>query len=174
MKGLRKLIMWLFSQRKLEDAIDCTSSQTDSIEVESESDDEGIDHHYPPLLLAAEKGDLEYLKRLLNAGADINQTDSDGYSALHMALLANFENQETYTEVINFLIDRGIDANLQDLTGQTALHYSIEQSNLPLIQKLLSNNAKVHIKDEIGVSPYSLALRTNSKVLTIFENAITE
>jgi ankyrin repeat protein len=162
----------VFTQKKLEDAIDCTSSQTDTIEVESEGDDEGI-HRHPPLLLAAEKGDLEHLKRLLHAGADIHQTDSDGYSALHMALLTNFENQETYTEIINFLIDSGIDVNLQDLTGQTALHYAIEQSNLPLIQKLLSHNAKVHIKNEIGVSPYNLALRTNSNVATILENAIT-
>ena len=37
------------------------------------------------LLIAAEKGDAEAVRAELAAGADINQADEDGWSALHLA-----------------------------------------------------------------------------------------
>jgi ankyrin repeat protein len=135
---------------------------------------ESIDYRYPPLLLAAKKGDLAHLMRLFKAGADINRTDNDDYSALHVALLTNIENQKARIEVINFLIDNGIDVNIQDLNGRTALHYAIEQYNLTLIQKLLNHDANMHITDENGISPYGLALSKGSKVANILESAFTK
>ena len=43
----------------------------------------GAEDGETPLHLAAGKGDVEEVKRLLNAGADVKARDEDGRTALH-------------------------------------------------------------------------------------------
>jgi len=45
------------------------------------------DRGWSSLLVAAEKGDAEAVQSELAAGADINQADEGGWSALHLAAL---------------------------------------------------------------------------------------
>lgn len=57
---------------------------------------------YTPLINAAEFGELEMVKILLAAGADVNATNNEGITALHFARNA---------EIARFLIDAGADRN---------------------------------------------------------------
>lgn len=40
-----------------------------------------------PLLVAVEKTELDFIRLLLNSGADINAVDEDGKSVMHVAQL---------------------------------------------------------------------------------------
>ena len=48
--------------------------------------------------MAAQKGDLEYIKSLYNSGVDMNQHDYDNRTALHLAVC------EKHYDIIKFLI----------------------------------------------------------------------
>jgi len=125
----------------------------------SESDD--IPPNYPPLLLAAERGDITALTELLNNGEDINQLDDDGYSALHLVLVANSLSNELYYRVINFLLEKQIDVNIQDPHGETALHYVVVTDEYSVIEELLKNGADIYIKNNENETPYDLAVKRN-------------
>lgn len=47
---------------------------------------DGAKNSMAPLMCACEQEDIEIIKCLLNAGADINKQDSNGQTTLHMAV----------------------------------------------------------------------------------------
>ena len=73
---------------------------------------------FTPLLFAARAGHLETARVLLDAGADVNDTVSDGQSALVVAAAnANWE-------LAGYLLDRGADPN-HAAAGWNALHQAV-------------------------------------------------
>jgi ankyrin repeat protein len=77
-----------------------------------------------PLLYAARDGRLEAAKILLDAGADLKQTDANGMAPLLMAIGNN------HPAVARFLIDKGADVNVSDWYGRTPLWTAVEVRNL--------------------------------------------
>ncbi len=73
---------------------------------------------FTALLFAVRAGSIEATKALLDAGADVNDTLSDGQSALVVAT-AN-----AHWELADLLLDRGADPNLAG-AGWNALHQTI-------------------------------------------------
>ncbi|NOZ19742.1 MAG: ankyrin repeat domain-containing protein [Planctomycetes bacterium] len=67
---------------------------------------------------AAKVGDVERVKQLLDAGADINATDMFSQTALHLAALHG------HKDVVQLLIDRGANVNPTDESGATPLNYA--------------------------------------------------
>ncbi len=63
---------------------------------------------YNPLVFAAENGDLNKVKELINSGTDINSRDEKGYTALRRA------SAEGYIEIVKFLISKGAYVNVRD------------------------------------------------------------
>ena len=59
--------------------------------------------HLPELVYWSSLGDLKQVKLLLDQGLDPNQTDEEGYSALHAAA------ENGYLEVVQLLMNRGAD-----------------------------------------------------------------
>ncbi|MEB3754564.1 ankyrin repeat domain-containing protein [Acinetobacter sp. MD2(2019)] len=66
-----------------------------------ENDDE---LHLPELVYWASLGDAAQIEQLLSVGTDPNQTDDEGYSALHAAA------ENNYLAVVKLLIQHGADA----------------------------------------------------------------
>lgn len=66
------------------------------------------------LIYAATFGDLEEIKRLHAAGLDLNETDYDGRTALHLAAA------EGHTRVVKYLLRKNVDPNMRDRWGNTA------------------------------------------------------
>ena len=84
---------------------------------------------------------------LIDLVPDINMTNEDGLSLLHMSVAyanRNFAEQ---------LIGRGIDINAQDHRGQTPLHYAAIYQSDELTRLLLENGCRVDITDKHGNTP---------------------
>jgi ankyrin repeat protein len=76
------------------------------------------------LVYAARADDLDSVKALLAAGADINQVSDYGWSALLVAT------QNRYYKLGTFLIDHGADVNLANKGGWTPLYLATDNRNI--------------------------------------------
>ena len=76
------------------------------------------------LVYAVRSNDLESVKILLAAGADVNQRTGYGWSPLLVAT------QNRYYKLASFLIDRGADPNLANNGGWTPLYLATDNRNI--------------------------------------------
>jgi ankyrin repeat protein len=76
-----------------------------------------------PLLYAARDGRIEIARALVNAKADVNQSEADGITPLLMAITNN------HLDVAAFLLDNGANPNSADWWGRTALWAAVEIRN---------------------------------------------
>jgi ankyrin repeat protein len=77
-----------------------------------------------PLIYAARSNDLESVKALLAAGADINQVSGYGWSPLLVAT------QNRYYRLGAYLLDRGANPNLANKGGWTPLYLATDNRNI--------------------------------------------
>jgi ankyrin repeat protein len=105
--------------------------------------DRGADVHarskggFTPLLFAAQLGDVESGRILLQAGADVNErSDKDRKTALIIATASGRR------DISGLLLDRGADPNLADEGAFTALHYAASDKNgADLVRALFTHGA---------------------------------
>ena len=77
------------------------------------------------LVMAAQFGREDEVKRLLDAGADPNgKEEGTGWTALHYA--AHHAKQGGYPEIVRLLVERGADVNAKAKDGTTVLAVAIE------------------------------------------------
>lgn len=101
-----------------------------------------------PLITAAAFDEPDAAQILVNAGANINATNTDGSTALITA--AAFGK----TEVAEVLIKAGADLNIQNNDGSTALHTSAFLCNKEIVEALLKAGADKTIKNKRGNTAY--------------------
>ena len=77
-----------------------------------------------PLVYAARANDVESVKVLLAAGADVNQVTGYGWSPLLVAT------QNRYYKLGAFLLDHGADPNLANKGGWTPLYLATDNRNI--------------------------------------------
>ena len=82
---------------------------------------------FQPLLFAAQQGDIESARILLEAGADVNDSTPEYGNALVVACASGHE------ELALFLLDQGADPNVTDGLGITPLHYAVRKGLSDLI-----------------------------------------
>jgi uncharacterized protein len=146
---------------------------TKSLETEEARD-------WSNLLVAAERGDVEAVRSELAAGADINEADDDGWSALHLSALnahtaaveALIEHQEIdvnsrnkwkstplslasakghYASILALVKHPEIDINAQaEYYGRTALIEAAKNGYLNIVELLVENGADVNLADKTG------------------------
>ena len=104
-----------------------------------------------PLLFAARSGDVESLRLLLAAGADVNDTLPNGMSALVLA--AHSGNGP----VASLLLEKRADPDAAGI-GYTALHAAILRSDLALVKDVLAHGANPNAQITKGTP-----LRRNSQ-----------
>ena len=76
------------------------------------------------LVFAARQGDLESVRVLLEAGADVNQTTEYGWTALLVAT------QNRYYRLGKFLLEHGADPNIANKGGWTPLYIATDNRNI--------------------------------------------
>ncbi len=86
------------------------------------------------LMFAARVGDLNSAKILVEAGANVNDADAEGVSAMVLAAHSGFG------ELVEFLLDKGADAS-SSAAGFTALHEAIMRRDERIVTALLAHGA---------------------------------
>lgn len=126
--------------------------QNDEADVQS-----ACDGYVCVLIHAVEKADGYVLEALLNkpaTSADVNRTDAQGRTCLH--ILANV----TATHIFDFLdllIDNGADVGIADKMGSTLLHEAAKAGSSVMVSSLLHYRADQHVKNHAGKTPLGLA-----------------
>jgi ankyrin repeat protein len=122
------------------------------------------------LMFAARNGDFASAKLLVDAGANVSDTDAWGVSATTLAAFSG------HGEVARFLLEKGADPN-NDKPGFTALHCAIMRRDEETVAALLSRGADPNVTVKVwtptrrssddyhfmpalvGATPYWLAAR---------------
>lgn len=129
----------------------------------------GVDSYgRTPLHLAAAKGKVSEVERLLELGANPNAQDDNGWSPLH------FSAQAVSPEVARVLLLSGADLELKDSFGNTPLFRAVFESkgNGSVIEVFLKAGARIDTRNSAGVTPLSLAKTiANYDVAKFFKNA---
>ncbi|HEX2959730.1 MAG TPA: ankyrin repeat domain-containing protein [Chitinispirillaceae bacterium] len=95
------------------------------------------------LIRASSKGDLATVKASLESGAKVNQTDTNGRTALIEASWGG------YLEVAKYLIEHKADVNVADVSGYTALMRAAEEGNLEVVKLLIKSQADVNCRGKV-------------------------
>ena len=103
--------------------------------------DAGIPDHHWPLESAAEMGDLQFARKLLELGANPRR-ESTGETALHKAVAND------HLDLVELLIQQGADVNAANCDGGAPL--SVARS-LECVELLLAAGADIHTQNDIGV-----------------------
>ena len=115
-----------------------------------------------PLMIAVWRGTLSKAESLLNAGAEINQTNTMGQTALHMAVSTPFYSADLI-KLIELLLKNNADVNLQDANGRTALHYACEMHQKGVVDLLLGAGAQKNIIDDSNLTELHLAALSDTE-----------
>jgi ankyrin repeat protein len=131
------------------------------------------------LLFAARVGDLASAQLLLKAGANVNDVDAWGVSAVTLAAHSGF------ADVVNFLLEKGADPNAMK-AGFAPIHEAIMRRDESLVRSLLAHGADANLPlqswtparrssddwnfapELVGATPFWLAARfTQPAVMTL-------
>ena len=113
-----------------------------------------------PLSQAAEDNDTETLQQLIADGANLEEKDSDGSTALQYAvMMGNLEAAE-------MLLEHGANVNTKDDWGSTALMNAVFNGSDPeIVQLLLKHGADPSLKDSEGYTAYDYAVENKDAKL---------
>ena len=99
---------------------------------------------YTALIMAAQRGSIEVVNALLQAGADPNPTLENVETPLHRAAL------RSSLPVVSALLAAGANPNATNNTGTTPLMMSTDADSIEVVRALLAAGADVNRVDEKG------------------------
>lgn len=129
-----------------------------------------------PLMYAAALGNVEMFGELLDAGADVRRTCSEGQTALHRVMrplipgkrgqsAGRFRNADPVT-IAKTLLERGVDVNARSFRRETPLHAlagDCSEHLRPLLGVLLDAGANIEARNRDGATPLLLAAQSNAR-----------
>jgi ankyrin repeat protein len=98
------------------------------------------------LIQAADRGQLNIIKLLVERGVDVDATSVDGVTPLMYA------SQNGYTEIMEYLISKGADVNATPDNDVTPLIGAVRTGHYEASEMLLEAGAKVDAKDELDLT----------------------
>ncbi len=120
-----------------------------------------------PLWVAARIGAVDALKQILEGKPDLAEFNSDGLTALHVAV------QNGNVECASLLLSAGANPNVPTvLQRATALHFSAMGGGREIIDELLRRGADVNAVSKEGFTPlyYAVMFRRAEVVKTLLEH----
>lgn len=110
-------------------------------------------------LAAVQNSDLEYMRTLLELGADPFQTGSSGTTALMLAGARTGSEREV-VQVMDLLLDLGIDIDAVNGNGDTAMHTAANRDRAEPVKHLAAKGASVEVwnrPNRYGSTPLQIA-----------------
>ncbi|KAM6902952.1 ankyrin repeat domain-containing protein 34B [Xenentodon cancila] len=114
-----------------------------------------------PLLRAVFLRRLRLTRLLLEGGAYINESNSQGQTPLMVACRTKHVDSQSASlvKLIQFLLEKGADPNIQDKDGCSALmHACREQAGPEVVSLLLASGADLSLEDQSGTSALAYAV----------------
>ncbi|EAX95854.1 ankyrin repeat protein, putative [Trichomonas vaginalis G3] len=96
-------------------------------------------------------------EHFLSLGANINEINKHGETALHYAAEKNNK------EIAELLISCGANINEKNKYGETVLHYAAEKNNKEMAELLISCGANINEKNKYGETVLHYAAEKNNK-----------
>ena len=122
-------------------------------------------HGAPPLHWAA-RGRIAATVALLDAGADPNSREIDGWTPLHQAA------QYGTDKIIKSLVQAGANLNARDKNGWSPLHRAAYWGKAEMVEALLDAGANPKARDEDGKTPlYAAAYGGIAEIVNALLNA---
>jgi len=110
-----------------------------------------------PFIRAAEAGDIQVMRLLLEHGADPHITTFEGTTALMAAAGVNWTVAQTYTETdttsleaVKLCMSLGLDVNATNSMGLTALLGAANRGFNDMIRLLANSGARLDVEDAVG------------------------
>ena len=109
------------------------------------------DRNESAILISARNGNQGLVQSLIEAGANVDGKDSDGFTLLHFNIDA---------QLVEILLKKGLDVNAKSNNGQTPLHSSRTKVASPeKAELLIQHGAEINAKDNKGDTPLISILR---------------
>lgn len=96
-------------------------------------------------------GNLNALKEMVKAGADINLSNEDGNTPLHYS-----SSDDSQIKQVSYLVSKGAKVNVQNKFGETPLYLAVSEGEAQSIQTLLRAGADVSLKTKEGMTVFDL------------------
>lgn len=101
------------------------------------------------------QNNIELIKLIVNAGADLNIIDNNKNTPLSFMIddglkISHQKEKEQFLERLVFLLKFRIDVNTVDSEGRTVFHKSVMADDLEVVEKLLTKKTNLDIKDKQG------------------------
>ncbi|MBP7190071.1 MAG: ankyrin repeat domain-containing protein [Rickettsiaceae bacterium] len=103
------------------------------------------------LLIAVKRNDLGACINALENGANVNQTNANDITPLHLACYIG------KAKTVKLLIERGANVNQPDKYGRTALYLACERDYTETVNLLIEKGANLNQADSRGRTPLYLA-----------------
>ncbi len=116
-------------------------------------------HGRTPLSLVFDKN-LSLVEAVL--AGDLNLTDSDGNTPLHIAVI-----NTTSDEILEYLINIGYSPDRRNSEGRTPLLLATQKGSLKVVEEFLKVGADPFIMDNSGQSALTFAIQNNTEMLNI-------
>ena len=113
-------------------------------EMGAELDTGAAQFHTAPLLRASQLGYPDMIDVLIRCGAQVNQRDQTGQTALMIATIVKS------VGAVDVLLDQGADILLADSHGWSAPSIAVDHGSVDIVGKFLDAGMGVHVSDEIG------------------------
>ena len=124
------------------------------------------------LVYAVYHSPMEFIRELLEIGADPNAPVDDGFPPLIAALSCTRETpganrRQDMDEVLRLLLSRGADPNQRGINDYTPLHMAVAESNALAVQVLLDAGADPELRTRIDdcETPLELARAASQEVI---------
>lgn len=136
------------------------------------------------LYKAAEKGDLEKVKLLVERDKDVNDRHgtpldaavNEGHTEMVKFLLGKSDPVSTveyaknrgllytaarkgYTEIVNLLLKYGVPINATDMYGMNPIHWAALNNEVAVIEMMLKYGADIKAENGWGLTPLQIAIR---------------
>ncbi|MDR2046167.1 MAG: ankyrin repeat domain-containing protein [Rickettsiales bacterium] len=118
------------------------------------------------LNIAAHKGLVKTVRRLLEKDAEVSTRDGGGYTALHCAASSG------NTEIIELLLEQGAHIHSCSKLGSTPLHFAAANNHINAVRYLLNKGASPLAPDNNNAIPSKSA--TDKEVIAVLEKAEEE
>ena len=117
----------------------------------------------PPLLSAAQYGNLEGLELLLENNVDVGALGSNSETALHHAVLRDAKQRDETYEIICRLAEAGVNINAVDIYSRTALHSPLvhirTEPEERVVRCLIETGVDIEAEDRNQETALNLAVR---------------